>query len=63
MPVADCSTADRLPPPCARPPAPAELPTLADSQLLQKHLKANADELAVGSLADAQLMRIAVRDC
>ncbi|KAI7841481.1 hypothetical protein COHA_004875 [Chlorella ohadii] len=45
-------------------PAPlAELPSLAEQQLLKKHLKLSQEELAIGSLADAQLMRIAARDC
>eukprot|EP00887_Chlorella_sp_A99_P002245 scaffold10.g2245.t1 len=45
-------------------PAPlAELPGLADSQVLQKYYKVAAPELAVGSLGAAVQMRIAARDC
>ncbi|PRW39074.1 EKC KEOPS complex subunit Tprkb [Chlorella sorokiniana] len=45
-------------------PAPlAELPSLAEQQQLKKYLKVSQEELAIGSLADAQLMRIAARDC
>ncbi len=44
-------------------PPSAELPSLAEQQLLKKHLKLSQEELAIGSLADAQLMRIAARDC
>jgi len=42
---------------------PAELPTLTDLSLLKKYLKVTPEELSVGSMADAQLMRIAARDC
>ncbi|EFN53878.1 hypothetical protein CHLNCDRAFT_25174 [Chlorella variabilis] len=41
----------------------AELPLLTDQQLLIKHLKVTPEELLVGSLADAMLMRSAGRDC
>lgn len=41
----------------------ADLPSLADEALLTKYLKVTAHELAVGSLAEAQLGRIAARDC
>ncbi|KAL4440542.1 hypothetical protein ABPG75_003543 [Micractinium tetrahymenae] len=45
-------------------PAPlSELPQLADEGLLKKYLKVTAEELSVGGLAEAQLMRIAARDC
>lgn len=58
-----------LPPNHACPPRPLSLPcaaadlaAVADAALLQKYLKVTAAELEVGSLADAQLMRIAGRD-
>lgn len=41
----------------------AELPALLDAELLGKYLKVPREELEVGSLADAQLMRMAARDC
>jgi hypothetical protein len=44
-------------------PPPAELPALLDAALLGKYLKVSKEELEVGSLADALLMRMAARDC
>ncbi|KAL4419297.1 hypothetical protein ABPG77_001629 [Micractinium sp. CCAP 211/92] len=45
-------------------PAPlSELAQLTDAALLKKYLKVTPEELAVGTLADAQLVRIAARDC
>ncbi len=41
----------------------AELAQLTDAALLKKYLKVTPEELAVGTLADAQLVRIAARDC
>lgn len=41
----------------------AELAELADKALLKKYLKITPEELTVGGLAEAQLMRIAARDC
>lgn len=40
-----------------------ELAELADKALLKKYLKITPEELTVGGLAEAQLMRIAARDC
>lgn len=41
----------------------SELTGLADAALLRKYLKVTAEELEVGGLAEAQLVRIAARDC
>jgi hypothetical protein len=42
---------------------PADLGQLVDQQLLCKYLKVSNEELQIGSLADAVLLRIAARDC
>lgn len=61
MPPCSCCPPSTQPP-FAVPP-PAELPALLDAALLGKYLKVSKEELEVGSLADALLMRMAARDC
>lgn len=41
----------------------SELAALADVALLTKYLKPTREELSVGSMAEAQLMRMSARDC
>jgi hypothetical protein len=39
------------------------LAQLTDAELLTKYIRITTEELAVGSMSDAMLMRIAARDC
>lgn len=57
------TTTPTRPPPLTAAAHGAELTGLADAALLRKYLKVTAEELEVGGLAEAQLVRIAARDC